>query len=201
MSVIVIQSVKVVAAATLAASAVSVLPAVSSPSVAATAERPSLSMAATASDDDEEHLRPLLELITADRRGRFYTLNAEGAEKAEREHGFIPTNESEGISMFNREVPGTIAVHRLRLCEGHQAYLLVSNPGEIERLTDPDNPKWCFEDEGVLGYVYKKPKEGETMKLVRYTKNGDWRVARENRKDLIEAGFHVDGPLGHVPQG
>lgn len=57
-----------------------------------------------------------------------------------REHGFKPTDESDGITMFNQELEGTVAVHRLRLLDAHHAYLLASNPDEISRLADPTTP-------------------------------------------------------------
>jgi hypothetical protein len=138
-------------------------------------------------------------MITADKRGRFYTLNSAEAATAERVNGFTRTDESDGISMFNRNVEGTIPVHRLRLRSGYQAYLLATSPDEIKRLSDRGNPRRQFDDEGVLGYVYQRAQGDETFRLVRYTKNGDWRVSVENRTDLIDAGFRVDGPLGHVP--
>lgn len=97
---------KAVAAVTPATSAVPILPAVAVPSAAVAPERLGMSVAATASSEHEEQLRPHLELITADRRGRFYTPQREGAEIAERKHGFIPTDESKGITMLKPEVPG-----------------------------------------------------------------------------------------------
>jgi hypothetical protein len=193
----VIRSTKRTVVAALAVSAVAVLPAGIAP--AAAAAEPAAAPAASAAVA-EEGLRPLIEMITADKKGRFYTLNAAEAATAERVNGFTRTDESEGISMFNREKEGTIPVHRLRLRSGHQAYLLATNPDEIKKLSDPADPERRFEDEGVLGYVYQRSQGDETLRLVRYTKNGDWRVSVENRKDLIDAGFRVDGPLGHAPR-
>jgi hypothetical protein len=39
------------------------------------------------------------------------------------------------------------------------------------------------------------------MPLVPYSKNSDWRVAREGRLDLTPAGFKADGVVGYVPKG
>lgn len=193
-----IRSIKHTVVAALALSAVAVLPAGLAPTAAAAeaATAPAASAAVA-----QEGIRPLIEMITADKKGRFYTLNAAEAATAERVNGFTRTDESDGISMFNREVDGTIPVHRLRLRSGHQAYLLATSPTEIKRLSDPRNPDRQFDDEGVLGYVYQRAQGDETLKLVRYTKKGDWRVSVENRADLIDAGFRVDGPLGHAPKG
>jgi hypothetical protein len=190
------RSIKYVAVAALALSAVSVLSAGASPSAAAAESSVAPAAAAEAT---QENLRPLIEMITADRRGRFFTLNGDEAARAERVNRFTRTDESAGISMFDRKLDGTVAVHRLRLRNGHQAYLLATNRDEIKRLSDPANPKRQFDDEGVLGYVYQRAQDDGTFTLFRYTENGDWRVARENRADLIAAGFRVDGPLGHVP--
>jgi hypothetical protein len=52
----------------------------------------------------------------------------------------------------------------------------------------------------VGGYVWTGPSDG-AMPLMRYSKNGDWRVASEGRLDVILAGCGVDGPLGFVPRG
>lgn len=189
------RTIKCTAVAALAVSAVVVLPAGLSPTAAAD---PVATPTATA-EAAQENVRPLIEMITADKKGRFYTLNSNEAATAERVNGFTRTDESRGISMFNRKAEGTIPVHRLRLRSGHQAYLLATSPDEIKRLSDPSNPKRQFDDEGVLGYIYQRAQGDETFKLVRYTKNGDWRVSVENRADLLDAGFRVDGPLGHVP--
>lgn len=189
------RTIKCTAVVALAVSAVVVLPAGLSPTAAA---GPVATPTATA-EAAQENVRPLIEMITADKKGRFYTLNSNEAATAERVNGFTRTDESRGISMFNRKAEGTIPVHRLRLRSGHQAYLLATSPDEIKRLSDPSNPKRQFDDEGVLGYIYQRAQGDETFKLVRYTKNGDWRVSVENRADLLDAGFRVDGPLGHVP--
>ncbi|OLT09353.1 hypothetical protein BJF78_30825 [Pseudonocardia sp. CNS-139] len=133
-------------------------------------------------------------MVTADRRGRFYTVDPAEAATAQREHGFVPTDEAAGITLLDRPVEGAVAVHRLRLREGHQAYLLSTDPREIERV------RGQFDDEGVVGYVYARPGDGR-MELTRYSRDGDWRVARADRADLPRAGFHVDGPLGYVPRG
>jgi hypothetical protein len=189
------RTIKCTAVVALAVSAVVVLPAGLSPTAAAD---PVATPTATA-EAAQENVRPLIEMITADKKGRFYTLNSNEAATAERVNGFTRTDESRGISMFNRKAEGTIPVHRLRLRSGHQAYLLATSRDEIKRLSDPSNPKRQFDDEGVLGYIYQRAQGDETFKLVRYTKNGDWRVSVENRADLLDAGFRVDGPLGHVP--
>jgi hypothetical protein len=190
------RSIKYTAVAALAISAVAVLPAGVSPAAAAAEPTASPTTAASAT---QENARPLIEMITADKRGRFYTLNSAEAATAERVNGFTRTDESRGISMFDRNIKGTVAVHRLRLRSGHQAYLLATSRDEIKKLSDPSDSKRQFDDEGVLGYVYQKAQGDGTFKLVRYTKNGDWRASVENRADLIDAGFRVDGPLGYVP--
>jgi hypothetical protein len=153
------------------------------------------STAPFASDQMREHQKPLLELATADNKGSFYTLDQAEADRAQREHGFTPKYDSTGITMFDEEIDGTIPVYRLRQGNGHQSYLLSVNKDEVERLESRS-----FVNEGVMGYVYAEPRDG-TMELVRYSKNSDWRVAREGRLDLTLAGYGVDGVMGHVPQG
>ena len=165
---------------------------------AAAAER--VRPAAAAADAAADHARPLLELVTVDKRGRFFTLDTDEARSAERDHGFTPTEESAGITMFETQVPGSVPVHRLRLRTGHQAYLLSSDPREIARLSNSQDANRQFDDEGVTGFVHDTRGDG-LMELVRYARNGDWRVARADRADLLAAGFTVDGPLGYVPRG
>jgi hypothetical protein len=97
---------KYAAMTTLIVSAFSVLPGGALASAAAaTPDVPILPIVSR--QTAEEHARPLLELVTSDLRGRFYTLNQDEAEEAAREHGFKRTDESEGITMFNRELEGT----------------------------------------------------------------------------------------------
>lgn len=72
----------------------------------------------------QEHQKPLLEMVTADSRGSFYTLDPAEAERAQREHGFKPKADSTGITMFDEQIDGTVPVYRLRLKNGHQSYLL-----------------------------------------------------------------------------
>jgi hypothetical protein len=150
--------------------------------------------AAVSVQQAQEHQRPLLEMATADQRGSFYTLNPDEAARAQREHGFTPKNDSTGITMFDKEVEGSIPVYRLRQKEGFQTYLLSVSKAEVDGLKDR------FENEGVVGYVWTGPQDG-SMKLVRYSKNSDWRVAREGRIDLTLAGYGVDGVMGYVPKG
>jgi hypothetical protein len=125
---------------------------------------------------------------------RFYTLGTAEADTAQRKHGFTPKYDSTGITMFDTKLDGTIPVYRLRQRSGHQSYLLSVSKDEMANLGDR------FEKEGVIGYVYADARAG-TMSLVRYSKNSDWRVAREGRLDLISAGYGVDGVMGHVPKG
>jgi hypothetical protein len=181
--------VKMVGSVVLAAAAAGV---VLIPNVAFAAE-PSRATAVSA-QTVAEHQRPLLEFATADDRGSFYTLNRAEGERAQREHGFTPKSDSEGITMFDKELDGTIPVYRLRQKDGFQTYLLSIRTDEMDRLKD------SFENEGVVGYIYTDARDG-FMPLVRYSKNSDWRVAREGRLDLILAGYGVDGVMGYVPRG
>jgi hypothetical protein len=150
--------------------------------------------ASVSAQQAQQHAKPLLELATADSRGSFYTLDPAEADRAQRQHGFTPKYDSTGITMFDEKVDGSIPVYRLRQKDGFQSYLLSVSKDEIAGLKDR------FENEGVVGYVWAGPRDG-AMKLVRYSKNSDWRVARENRLDLAIAGFKADGPMGYVPKG
>lgn len=152
------------------------------------------STAAVSAQQAQEHQKPLLEMATADSRGSFYTLDPAEADRAQREHGFTPKADSRGITMFDKELDGTIPVYRLRQKDGFQSYLLSINKDEIERL------KNSFENEGVVGFIFADQRE-DTMPLVRYSKNSDWRVSREGRLDLVIAGYGVDGVMGYVPRG
>lgn len=150
--------------------------------------------AAASAHQAQEHQKQLLELATADDRGSFYTLDPAEADRARREHGFTPKSDSNGITMFDEQVDGSIPVYRLRQKDAFQSYLLSVSEDEIEGLEDR------FENEGVVGYVWAGPRDG-AMPLVRYSKNSDWRVAREGRLDLALAGFESDGVMGYVPRG
>jgi hypothetical protein len=149
---------------------------------------------AVSAQQAQENQKPLLELATADSRGSFYTLDPAEADRAQREHGFTPKYDSTGITMFDKELDGTIPVYRLRQKGGFESYLLSVSKDEISKLGDR------FENEGVVGYVYAAERDG-TMELHRYSKNSDWRVAREGRLDLTLAGYGDDGTMGYVPQG
>jgi hypothetical protein len=92
--------------------------------------------AAVSAQQQEENALPLLEAATADGRGSFYTLDREEYEKATRPadqggYGFVAKNDSDaaGITMFEDEVPGSIAVHRLRKRDGHQGVPALRGPG------------------------------------------------------------------------
>jgi hypothetical protein len=162
------------------------------PNIAMAAE-PSTA-AAVSVQQAQEHQKPLLEFATADSRGSFYTLNPNEAARAAREHGFTPKADSRGITMFEKEVDGSVPVYRLRQKDGFQTYLLSVSREEIDRLDDR------FENEGVVGYIWAGPRD-DAMKLVRYSKDSDWRVAREGRLDLALAGYAADGVMGYVPRG
>jgi hypothetical protein len=159
----------------------------------AVAAEPATAAAASA-QQGAEHQKPLLELATADDRGSFYTLDPAEADRAQREHGFTPKYDSTGITMFDEQVDGSIPVYRLRQKDAFQSYLLSVSEDEIDGLTDR------FENEGVVGYVWAGPQDG-AMSLVRYSKDSDWRVARDGRLDLALAGYQADGVMGYVPQG
>lgn len=141
-----------------------------------------------------EHQKPLLEMATNDNRGSFYTLDPAEADRAQREHGFSPKYDSTGITMFDEEVDGSIPVYRLRQKDGFQTYLLSVSKDEIKSLGDR------FENEGVVGYVWSGPRD-DAMAIVRYSKDSDWRVARDGRLDLGLAGYKKDGVMGYVPEG
>jgi hypothetical protein len=181
--------VKIVGSVVLAAAAAG---AVLMPNVVFAAE-PSRAAVASA-QAVAEHQRPLLEFATADGRGSFYTLNPAEGERAQREHGFTPKSDSAGITMFDKKLDGTIPVYRLRQKDGFQTYLLSIRTEEMDRLKD------SFENEGVVGYIYADARDG-FMPLARYSKNSDWRVARQGRIDLILAGYGYDGVMGYVPRG
>ncbi len=154
-----------------------------------------------ASDNKWEDTAELQEFKTSDNKGAFYTLNEEEAEAAERVHGFRPTGEAAGIRLFTKQVPGSIPMHRLRqVGVSYHTYIVSSFQPEIIALTAPTAPR-RFVDEGVLGYVLVTP-NADTMALYRYSKGTVWRVARDNRKDLLDAGYKKSsGTLGFVPKG
>src|SRR5690606_30950618 len=77
----VIRSITHTAVAALAVSAVAVLPAAVAPTAAAA--EPAAVPAASAAVA-QEGVRPLIEMITVDKKGRFYTLNSAEAAAAER---------------------------------------------------------------------------------------------------------------------
>ncbi|WP_345606940.1 hypothetical protein [Pseudonocardia adelaidensis] len=158
----------------------------------AVAAEPATAVAVSARSLD--HQKPLLELATADSKGSFYTLDPAEADRAQREHGFTPKYDSTGITMFDEQVDGSIPVYRLRQKDAFQTYLLSVSEDEIDGLGDR------FVNEGVVGYVWSGERDG-AMALVRYSKDSDWRVAREGRLDLKLAGFTADGVMGYVPEG
>jgi len=155
-----------------------------------------------AADKQWEHTAELVEFRTSDNKGTFYTLNKEEAAKAESEHGFRPTGEAAGIRLFTKKVPGSIPVHRLkRLDVTFHTYIVSSNKKEIEDLTGERRPGLKFKDEGVLGFVLVEQEAG-TMPLYRYAKDTVWRLARDNRVDLLAAGYKKsEGTIGFVPVG
>jgi hypothetical protein len=149
-----------------------------------------------------EHTAELQEFRTSDNRGTFYTVNEEEAEKAESVHGFRPTGEAAGIRLFTKKVPGSIEVHRLKRVDvPFHTYIVSSNKDEIRDLTSEAQPGLKFKDEGVLGFVLVEQRE-DTMALFRYAKGTTWRVARDNRVDLLAAGYKKSkGTIGFVPKG
>jgi hypothetical protein len=155
--------------------------------------------AATVSAENAQYLRPLLELRTGGGT-RFYTLSAAEAARAVTAHKFTPTTETAGLFLYNQKVPGTVAVHRLRLAGPKPAYVLVTNEGELTDLRDNTDDAWDLRYEGVVGWIHSNPTPG-TVDLHRFSKDGDWRVARADRKDLPAHGYHDDGRLGFAPVG
>ncbi len=149
-----------------------------------------------------DHTAELQEFRTSDNQGTFYTLNEEEAERAESVHGFRRTGEAAGIRLFTKKVPGAIPVHRLKRVDvPFHTYIVSSNKDEIRDLTSEAQPGLKFKDEGVLGYVLVEPRE-DTMSLYRYAKGTVWRLARDNRVDLLAAGYKKStGTIGFVPKG
>lgn len=103
--------------------------------------------------------------------------------------------------MFPERVPGSIPVHRLKqVGVPYHTYIVSSYQPEIAALTAPTAPR-RFEDRGVIGHVLVAPTE-DTMPLYRYAKGTVWRIARDNRKDLLDAGYKKSsGTIGFVPEG
>ena len=145
-----------------------------------------------------EHVRQLHELRSSKRGYRLYTLSDIEAKQAEVVHGFIPTDEAKGIGMFNKQVEGSIAVHRLRLAGELPRYILVSNADELQKLRSDTTDPWEFKYEGIVGFVLREEAQ-DTIRLHRYSKENEWRVARAGRDDLLRAGFEDDGLLGFAP--
>jgi hypothetical protein len=147
--------------------------------------------------DATQHERDLIEMRTP--KGKmFYTINSDEAENAEAKHGFTYSNEAKGLGLYDKAIPGTVAVHRLALVD-QGAYILVSNERELKKLREDTTDKWNFKYEGVVGYILTAPAEG-TVALHRYSKDGGgWRAARALRADLLAAGYKDDGLLGFAP--
>lgn len=141
----------------------------------------------------------LIEMRTARSAGTFYTVSRSEAENAENRNGFTPTGEADGLNLLTEQVPDSKPLNRLRARGNDASYLVSSSPAEQRKLADPGNADRRFDNEGVLGFVYTSEKPG-TVKLARYSRNGDWRLARETRSDLINAGYTVDGTVGWVPE-
>jgi hypothetical protein len=168
---------------------------------APSAVQPAAQSVAVDSEQEWEHTAELHEFKTSDDKGTFYTLNDEEAEAAEGVHGNRPTGEAAGIRMFTKQVPGSIPVHRLKQLDvPYHTYIVSSYQPEIAALTAPTAPR-RFEDKGVIGYVLVEPEE-DTMPLYRYAKGTVWRIARDNRQDLLDAGYKKSsGTIGFVPEG
>jgi hypothetical protein len=166
------------------------------------AAAPSVAQApATAAEQRWEDTAELKEFKTSDDKGTCYTLNEEEAAAAEDVHGNRPTGEAAGIRMFTKQVPGSVPLHRLKQVDvPYHTYIVSSYRPEIDALTAPDAPR-RFVDKGVIGYVLVQQEEG-TMPLYRYAKGTVWRIARDDRRDLLDAGYKKSsGPLGFVPEG
>lgn len=157
--------------------------------------------APSVAEQEWENTAELKEFKTSDDKGTFYTLNEEEAAAAEDVHGNRPTGEAAGIRMFTKQVPGSIPLHRLKQVDvSYHTYIVSSYEPEIEALTASDAPR-RFVDKGIVGYVLVEPEEG-TMPLYRYAKGTVWRIARDDRKDLLDAGYKKSsGTLGFVPEG
>jgi hypothetical protein len=145
-----------------------------------------------------EHARQLHELRSPKRGLRLYTLSDIEAKQAEVLHGFISTDESKGIGMYNKAVDESLPVHRLRMVGELPRYILVSDEDELEKLRYDTTDPWEFTYEGVVGWVLREETPG-TIPLHRYSRKNEWRAARAARADLLEAGFTDDGLLGFAP--
>jgi hypothetical protein len=147
--------------------------------------------------DPEELERDLLELRTPQNK-MFYTLSSQEAERAVTEHGFRRSSEARGLGLYEKAVPGSVEVHRLRDARRPGSYILVTNKKELKELRENTNDAWDFRYEGVVGHILTQPAAG-TVALNRFSKDGDWRAARSTRADLVAAGYRNDGLLGYAP--
>ncbi|MEJ3657989.1 hypothetical protein WEH80_33995 [Actinomycetes bacterium KLBMP 9759] len=181
-------------AVTAVALAVTAAPALASPT--APAGSPVAAVADAAPHADK--VRKLHELRSPKHGFRLYTLSDIEATQAQVVHGFIATTETKGIGMYSKEVEGSIAVHRLRMVGDLPRYILVSDEAELERLKNDRDDPWEFRYEGIVGWVLEQGAPGTTA-LHRYSKDGEWRVARPGRTDLLRAGYEDEGPLGYAP--
>lgn len=152
---------------------------------------------AAAAADPEELERDLLELRTPQNK-MFYTLSAQEAERAVTEHGFRRSSEARGLALYEKAVPGSVEVHRLRDAKRAGSYILVTNKKELKDLRENTTDPWDFKYEGVVGHILTQPAAG-TVALNRFSKDGDWRAARSTRADLVAAGYKNDGLLGYAP--
>lgn len=130
----------------------------------------------------------LQEFRTHQNAGWFYTLNANEAANAASVHKF--TRQGTVGKMRATRAPGTNAVHRLRLKSDAPSYMLTISPNEINDSR--------FVDEGIVGYTDGAARPGR-VRLLRFGKNGQWRVALEGQEaNAKAAGYELGGPLGWV---
>jgi hypothetical protein len=138
---------------------------------------------------------PLLHLENS-RGVPLYTLSRAEADNAVAKHGFTLQPHRHGY-LWTRDGKGVRPIYRLTKVGGN-GWVLVSSPTELRRLVDSK----VYRNEGVVGYASKKRRTG-TVVLSRYSKpNVGWRVSLPapygNPQALINDGYRLDGPLGHV---
>jgi len=154
-----------------------------------------------ASDQAAARSMPLHEFRTAENDGTFYTIDPNEAERVARPasaggYDFRPTHEATGISLYPEQHEGMIALHRLRLIEEPGTYM-------VARADSSEMRDGRFMDDGhgdAMAFAYIEEQPG-TMTLHRYSRDNDWRLARANSADLLDAGYDDDGVVGWVPAG
>uniref|UniRef100_UPI003F4928FC glycoside hydrolase family 99-like domain-containing protein n=1 Tax=Nonomuraea bangladeshensis TaxID=404385 RepID=UPI003F4928FC len=130
---------------------------------------------------------PMMELL-APGGGRLYTLSVTEAAAAVNMHGFTRQRGQVGY-WWRTAFTGSRPVYRLRT---GSSYLLTASASERDNLVAGGR----FVYEGVVGHLGEQRTRG-TERLMRFSKQGEWRVAFESRaQELAIAGYHLDGPLG-----